>query len=52
MRASRAVKLTEKVLETIQRYAFLCQQWELTEEEDYHEFTEELLDVISGTEEE
>ena len=52
MRASKAVKLTDKVLDIIKAYAFVAQEWEVTDEDDFSEFKDELLDTIASMEDE
>ena len=48
MKASKAVKITKKVLTEIKTYASLAAGWDIIKEDDYQEFKDVILDIISG----
>lgn len=46
MKASKAVKVVDKLLEVISWYASAAAEWEIEEEADFQIFKDELLDTL------
>lgn len=47
MKASKAVKIKDKIIIIIKQYANLAQNWDIEDEDDFSDFEDAILDDIA-----
>lgn len=48
MKASKAIKIADEILLQVVNYAYLAQEWEVAEEDDFEDLRNTIIDILAG----